>query len=117
MTRRHKKRKFKPVEIIIFSTSLKGAKGAAGNLIHQVQFLVKDVSTQNNNNYYRILLYTHDGLGKEFFGPAQNLYSNDAARKKHEEQAAMLTKFNCWVDCVVEKRNGFYFIKDTKMAF
>jgi len=28
---------------------------------------------------------------------------------------ANLTKFNVWVDAVVERRNGWYYIKDTKL--
>ncbi len=76
------------------------------------------MSTQFNNNTYRVLLYTHDGLGENFFGQAaDNAHSNDAARKKLEGYASSLTKFNSWVDAVVERRNGFYFIKDTKMLF
>ena len=43
----------------------KGVKG--GEFIYQMQFLCKDVSTQSNNNVYRILLYTHEGLGSNFF--------------------------------------------------
>jgi len=80
---------------------------------------VKDASTQLNNNTYRILLYTHDGLGANFFGGVQpsNLHSSDANRKKLEEYAAQLTKFNTWVDAVVERRGGFYFIKDTKIIY
>jgi hypothetical protein len=102
------------------ATSLKGAAAAkaATNLIYQVQFLVKDVSTQLNNNTYRVLLYTHDGLGANFFNaPADNLHKNTDARKKLEEYAESLTKFNSWVDAVVERRNGFYFIKDTRLVF
>jgi len=99
------------------TASFKGAKGNA-NAIYQVQLLVKDVSTQFNNNTYRVLLYTHDGLGANFFNaPADNLYTNDKARKKLEEYAGLLTKFNSWVDAVVERKNGFYFIKDTRIAF
>lgn len=102
------------------ATSLKGsaATKSAGNLIYQVQLLVKDVSTQFNNNTYRILVYSHDGLGANFFNvPADNLYKNNDAKKKLEEYAETLTKFNSWVDAVVERRNGFYFIKDTKLVF
>jgi hypothetical protein len=100
-------------------TSVKGAAAAkaAGNLIYQVQLLVKDVSTQFNNNTYRVLLYTHEGLGANFFGVApDNLYKNNDARKKLEEYSEMMTKFNSWMDVVVERRGGFYFIKDTKMT-
>jgi hypothetical protein len=48
---------------------------------------VKDASTHANNSTYRVLLYTHEGLGENFFGSvkADNLYKNDAARKKLEE--------------------------------
>jgi hypothetical protein len=97
------------------SSSAKGAKG--GDMIYQVQFLAKDVSTQFNNNVYRILLYTHEGLGGNFFAqkPA-NLHSDSKASGKVKESFDQLTKFNTWVDAVVEKRNGYYFIKDTKMV-
>jgi hypothetical protein len=98
------------------TASAKGAKG--GDLIYQVQFLCKDVSTQFNNNVYRVLLYTHEGLGANFFAqkPA-NLHSDSKASGRVSDSFNLLTRFNSWVDCVVERRNGFYFIKDTKMIF
>jgi hypothetical protein len=79
----------------------------------------KDVSTQFTNNHYRVLLYTHEGLGENFFNGVKpaDLHKNDAARKKLEEYSEVLTRFNTWVDAVVERRNGFYFIKDTKIVF
>jgi hypothetical protein len=86
--------------------------------IYQVQFLCKDVSTQFNNNVYRILLYTHEGLGANFFTQKPTcLHGNVAATNKLKESFTMLTRFNSWVDAVVERRNGHYFIKDTKMIF
>ncbi len=92
--------------------------GQKGDMVYQVQFLAKDVSTQFNTNVYRILLYTHEGLGSNFFPvKATNLKSDKAAAKKVETSFAQLTKFNSWVDCVVEKRHGYYFIKDTKMIY
>jgi hypothetical protein len=98
------------------ASSAKGAKG--GDHIYQVQFLAKDVSTQFNNNVYRILLYTHEGLGANFFSTkATNLWSNSAAAGKVNDSFKTLTRFNSWVDAVVERRNGYYFIKDTKMIF
>ena len=94
------------------TSSAKGSKG--GNYIYQVQFLVKGGSS--SNNHYRVLLYTHDGLGKDFFGVnATNLHSSAKDAKALEGHAANLTKFNSWVDAVVERRNGYYFIKDTKL--
>jgi hypothetical protein len=87
--------------------------GKGGDLAHRMQFLAKDVSTQMNNNVYRILLYTHEGLGSNFFGKA----SRDAgATKKLTAQVANMTRFNSWVDAVVERRNGYFFIKDTRMV-
>jgi len=100
------------------SKKTSSAKGSKGDMIYQVQFLAKDVSTQFNTNVYRILLYTHEGLGSNFFPQkAANLWSDKGAAKKVEASFAQLTKFNSWVDCVVEKRNGYYFIKDTKMIY
>lgn len=96
--------------------SAKGVKG--GDLIYQVQFLVKDVSTQSNNNVYRVLLYTHEGLGANFFPQkAANLWSDSKACGKVKSSIDLLTRYNSWVDCVVERRHGYYFIKDTKMVF
>jgi len=92
------------------------AKNGKGDLVHRMQFLAKDVSTQFNNNVYRILLYTHEGLGQNFLGRAANLHKDAAGLKKVREQCATLTRFNSWVDAVVERRNGYYFIKDTRMV-
>ena len=91
----------------------KGAKG--GELVWNVQLSVKDASTLSNANQYRILNYSHEGLGANFFGKAANLHSDAAAAKKFQNQVAMLLKFNVWVDAVVERRNGWYYIKDTKL--
>ena len=56
-----------------------------GKLCHKMQFLAKDVSTQHNNNVYRILLYTQDGLGANFLGKAANLSKDAGALKKVKE--------------------------------
>lgn len=98
------------------ASSAKGAKG--GDFIYQVQFLAKDVSTQFNNNVYRVLLYTHEGLGANFFSQkATNLWTNAGAATNVRNAFSTLTRFNSWVDAVVERRNGYYFIKDTRMVF
>jgi len=94
------------------------AKGGSKDLIYQVQLLVKDVSTQSNNNVYRVLLYTHEGLGANFFPQKPvDLSSNKQALEKVKNSFDLLTRYNSWVDCVVERRHGYYFIKDTKMIF
>jgi len=98
------------------TSSAKGSKG--GDLIYQVQFLAKDVSTQHSNNVYRILLYTHEGLGGNFFSQkATNLHGDAKAKDKVNGSFGLLKRFNSWVDAVVERRNGYYFIKDTRMIY
>lgn len=92
-----------------------GPAKKGGDLIYQLQFLVKDVSTQFNNNAYRVLLYTHEGLGGSFFPQKPSAAADPKGAAKLKENLANLTKFNSWVDCVVERRYGYYFIKDTKM--
>jgi hypothetical protein len=94
-------------------SSAKGAKG--GELVWNVQLSVKDASTLSNANQYRILNYSHEGLGAAFLGKPTNLHSDAAALKRVEKAVANLTKFNVWVDAVVERRNGWYYIKDTKL--
>jgi len=88
-----------------------GPAKADGNIL-QMQFLCKDVSTQSNNNVYRVLLYTHEGLGSNFI-------QGKVGKNLDKLKACVdtLTKFNSWVDAVVERRNGYYFIKDTKFVF
>ena len=94
-------------------TSAKGAK--SGDLVWHVQLNVKDSSTLSNANQYRILNYSHEGLGTNFFGKAVNLWSDASALKKFEKNIANLLKFNVWIDAIVEHRSGWYFIKDTKL--
>lgn len=53
------------------TTSLNGSAAKGSYNIFKVQFLVKDTLTQLNNNTYRILLYTHDCLGANFFNEAK----------------------------------------------
>jgi len=66
---------------------------------------------------YRVLLYTHEGLGSNFLPKATNLHSDSKALDKVKGCVDTLTRFNSWVDAVVERRNGYYFIKDTKMVY
>jgi|Transcript_22219 hypothetical protein len=94
-------------------STAKGAKG--GELVWNVQLSVKDASTLSNANQYRILNYSHEGLGAAFLGKPSNLWTDAAAAKRVEKSVANLTKFNVWVDAVVERKNGWYYIKDTKL--
>ena len=94
-------------------SSAKGAKG--GELVWNIQLNVKDASTLSNANQYRILNYSHEGLGAAFLGKPANLYSDAAALKRVQKAVENLMKFNVWVDAIVERRNGWYYIKDTKL--
>ena len=80
-----------------------------------VQLLVKDASTLGNSNQYRILNYSHEGLGAHFFGKLTNLWSDANAVKRIEKACQNLQKFNVWIDAVVERKNGWLYIKDTKL--
>ena len=95
-------------------TSAKGAKSGT-DLVWNMQLSVKDNASLSNANQYRILVYSHEGLGANFFGKASNLWSDAQALKRLEKVCSNLLKFNVWVDAVVEKRNGWYFVKDTKL--
>ena len=35
---------------------------------------------------------------------------------KVEQQVSNLTRFNSWVDAIVEKQNAFYYVRDTKLV-
>jgi hypothetical protein len=82
-----------------------------GSSFWQVQLLCKDASTANSNHQYRILNYSNNGLGADFFGPAASFN-----KAKVEGQVNNLTRFNSWVDAIVERQNGFYYIRDTKLV-
>jgi hypothetical protein len=61
------------------------------------------------------LNYSHEGLGHNFFGKPADFHSDSKARAHFDSQVANLTKFNVWVDAVVELRNGWYYIKETTL--
>lgn len=95
------------------SASAKGSKSS--DLIWQASLLVKDASTAENSNKYRVLVQSHEGLGANFFGKCANLHADKAAHARVEKQVANLVKFNTFVDAVCERRNNMWLIKDTKL--
>jgi len=95
------------------AASAKGSKDS--NLIWNVSLLCKDASTAGNSNKYRVFVNSHEGLGADFFGKASNLWDNAAAAKRVQAQVDKICKFNAHVNAVVERRNGQYCIKDTKL--
>jgi hypothetical protein len=78
----------------------------------QSELLCKDASTMNANNQYRLLCYSHNGLGAKFFGDAKAGSARDARMRSH---IGNMTRFNSFVDAIVERQNGFYYIKETKL--
>jgi hypothetical protein len=78
----------------------------------QAELLCKDASTMNANNQYRLLNYSHNGLGAKFFGDAKAGAARDARVKSH---TANMTRFNSFVDAIVERQNGFYYVKETRL--
>lgn len=89
-------------------------------LIYRMQMLVKDASSSMNKNFYRILLYTYDeSKGGNFFNgvPPTNLYKNKEALENIERHVKSLTKFNVWVDAIVERQGAYFIIRDTKIIY
>jgi hypothetical protein len=81
-----------------------------------MQLLVKDHSTQIGNTYYKLLLYSINGHGKDFFGVApKNLHKDEEALKKIEGYTKLMLKFNVYIDAIVMRKNGFFMITDTKI--
>ena len=76
-----------------------------GEPAYKILMLVKDPSTSLDDNLYKIYLYSHNGLGKEFFPnvdvasvPGSNHYSS-----KLRKFQQVLLKFNVHVEAIVEK--------------
>jgi hypothetical protein len=99
---------------------------AKGESAYKVQFLAKDPSTAIDDFLYKIYLYSHNGLGREFF-PNVDLLNcsrvnqaqiNINALQKFQQT---LLKFNVHVEAVVEKvmnnKSASFFIRDTIMKF
>jgi hypothetical protein len=94
--------------------------GQPAKLIWQIQFLVKDLASQINKNFYRVLLQSGvDGHGSEFFGgdhPPSNLHKNETEFKYISEKLTNLLRFNVWVDAVLTRKGNYFIIKDTTIA-
>jgi hypothetical protein len=93
---------------------LSSAKGSKGNLCWNAQLICNDASTYDSTNVYKILNYSHEGLGANFFGTAVDLNSNASKRAEIEKKVKDLTTFNNFIDAIVEKKNGFFHIKNTE---
>jgi hypothetical protein len=82
------------------------------------QLLVKDASTFDSKNFNKVLLYTQENdKGVNFFNglAPKNLYKDNDAKKKVEGLVNQITRFNVWLDAVIERKNGFWIINDCKI--
>ena len=74
-----------------------------------------------NKNFYRILLYSYDKpYGQDFFKEPVtpcNLYSESNADKLDslKQQLNNMCRFNVWCDAIVERKNNYFIIRDTKI--
>lgn len=91
-----------------------------GQPVYKILMLVKDSSTALDDNLYKIYLYSHNGLGREFF-PNVDVESAQGSLKLQKFQQTLL-KFNVHVEAIVERGNqtghqASFFIRDTVMKF
>ena len=93
---------------------------------YKVQFLAKDPSTAIDDYLYKIYLYSHKSLGREFFPNVDLMNCSSSGQAKININALQkfketLLKFNVHVEAVVEKvvngKSASFFIRDTIMKF
>ena len=82
-----------------------------------MQMLVKDTASQLNKNFYRVLLYSFDReYGQDFFGiKPVNLYHHEQELEQIRRYLTMMTRFNVWIDALLERKNQFFVIKNTRI--
>lgn len=91
----------------------------AAKMAYQVQLFVKDKELRDNPEVYRLLLWTHNGKGKDFFDEEKpmNCYRSEWLCNKLEEMYSRLTRYNVYLDCIVERMSrgisSFVQITDT----
>ena len=78
-------------------------------MIFCMQLLVKDPPSQINKNFYRVLLYSYEeGMGDKFFNMEPvNLWhkANQTSLEKIQFYVQAMTRFNVWIEAVLERRN------------
>ena len=91
-------------------------------LIYQIQFLVKDESTEDTDFVHRVLLYSIGGKWSSFFADINptNLYSNYKVLASISKLVNLITKFNVYIESIVElkyqgKESPFLLMHDCKL--
>jgi len=93
-----------------------------GEVIYQLQFFVKDREMREEKDTYKLLLYTHNGKGSEFFDqePPTNLYKDRRLYTKLRSIYRVLITYGVYLDCTIEKlkndKNSYYQIVDTVVS-
>eukprot|EP00826_Nyctotherus_ovalis_P043026 TRINITY_DN449_c0_g1_i3.p1 TRINITY_DN449_c0_g1~~TRINITY_DN449_c0_g1_i3.p1 ORF type:complete len:358 (+),score=115.93 TRINITY_DN449_c0_g1_i3:230-1303(+) len=79
-----------------------------GEVIFQLQLFVKDHEMRDGEDIYKLLLYTHNGKGSEFFDqePPTNLHRDRRLCRKLKGIYKVLTTYGVYLDCVVERLNS-----------
>ncbi len=92
-------------------------------LVYQVQLFVKEKELRDTTTVSRLLLFTHNNKGTEFFDnePPANCHRSERLCTKLRTMCRMLTHYNVYLDCVVERLtrdpNSFLQLVDTVVKF
>eukprot|EP01022_Parablepharisma_sp_SALTPOND_P004328 TRINITY_DN120100_c0_g1_i1.p1 TRINITY_DN120100_c0_g1~~TRINITY_DN120100_c0_g1_i1.p1 ORF type:complete len:513 (-),score=52.64 TRINITY_DN120100_c0_g1_i1:47-1585(-) len=92
-------------------------------MVYQVQLFVKDKELRDTPAVCRLLLYTHNGKGVEFFDnePPVNCHRSERLYKKLQGIYKLLIHYNVYLDCAVERMsrdtNAFLQISDTVVKY
>ena len=87
-----------------------------------MQLITKDQCSQTNKNFYRVLLYSHGPeYGQDFFKEPMtpcNLYAKENEKKLEafEKQLRNLVRFNVWCHTILERKNSYFVIRNTKIC-
>ena len=84
-------------------------------MIFQTKFYIEDALSTGENRLNELLLYSHAGLGAEFFqGIAPEEVQSGKKLKQVQDMVDRLTKFNVWVEAAVQKTPcGHFLLRDT----
>jgi hypothetical protein len=67
---------------------------------------------------YKVHLYSHNGLGKDFFpGIDPSSAQTSSSHSKLEKYQGTLLKFNVHVEAILERVGGAFFVRDTEMKY